>query len=256
MKRFKETKVHFWTSVRSWRLCAGLWLFHYNLVDESNVSEMVNNLLENWSRSLGFWFMDTSKKDPYRGILHSTQLLIGLAQFLELLPDHPRAVLVREILEESWTKYIHPMCQTNPYGIIPYGTFKEKPTKKDKYHEFNSNWLFRYFMPENSFQKINHGLGAPWTSWAHGLALVGNVFKNKEMSNAAWDQIYWLFVKNTLNSCLVSGVGYNNPMLHSRFFGTHPGGLSVGPRGNLEDEAIIDLDARTEWSSTKYWLTP
>jgi hypothetical protein len=200
--------------------------------------------------------MDVSKKNPYRGILHSAQPIIGLSQFLQVLPDHPKAVLVQEILEETWIKYTLPMLQTNPYGMMPYGAFKEKVTELDKFHDFGNNWLFRYFMPENSNQKINHGLGGHWTSWAHGLALCGSVLKNRDMIHAAWDQIYWLLGNNTLNSCLVSGIGYNNPMPHSRFFGTHLGGFCVGPRGSLNDEPIIDLHARAEWNSTEYWLTP
>jgi len=109
---------------------------------------------------------------------------------------------------------------------------------------------------KNSIQKINHGLGGHWMSWAHGLALCGEVLKNKDIMYAAWDQIYWLLGNNILNFCLVSGVGYNNPMPHSRLFGTHMGGFCVGPRGSLNDEAIIDFNARAEWSSTEYWLTP
>jgi hypothetical protein len=111
-------------------------------------------------------------------------------------------------------------------------------------------------MPENSNQKINHGLGGHWTSWAHALALMGNILKNKDMMDVAWAQLYWLLGNNPLNSSLVSGIGYNNPMPHSRFFGTFQGGFCVGPRGNLEDQAVIDLNARAEWNSTEYWLTP
>ena len=120
--QFTNTKkgkdpLHAWTSVRSWRLMAGLWLYHFNIIDNSMISEMVNDLLENWSRAFGFWFMDDKKEDPYRGILHSAQPIIALSQFLETLPDHPRGVMIKEILEESWMKYIQPMLQTNPFGI-------------------------------------------------------------------------------------------------------------------------------------------
>ena len=248
--------LHQWTSVRSWRLYAGIWLYRFNIIDDSTITQMISELLENWSRSLGFWYMDSSKTDPYRGILHSAQPIIGLAQYLQAMPDHTSTVLVREILEETWMKYIRLMIQTNPFGMMPYGAFNEKKTELDRYHEFGNNLLFRYFMPDNSVQKINHGLGGHWMSWAHGLALCGTVLKNRDIIHASWDQIYWLLGNNTLNSCLVSGIGYNNPMPHSRFFGTQIGGFCVGPRGSLKDEAVIDLNARAEWSSTEYWLTP
>ena len=76
------------------------------------------------------------------------------------------------------------------------------------------------------------------------------------MIKASWDQLYWVFGGNILKSCMVSGLGYNNPMPHSRFLGTYPGGFCVGPRGNKKDKIVIDLKARAEWSSTEYWLTP
>jgi len=76
------------------------------------------------------------------------------------------------------------------------------------------------------------------------------------MQDAAWDQLYWLLGQNLKNSCVISGVGYNNPMPHSRFFGTIIGGFSVGPVGDLKDEFVLDLDARAAWNATEYWNPP
>jgi hypothetical protein len=148
------------------------------------------------------------------------------------------------------------MLMTNPFGIMPYGTYLEKKTGKDKYRTFRDHLYFRFFMPDFSAQKINHGLGGHWTSWAHALSLCGKLLEDKKIISAAWDQLYWLFGGNNLMTSMVSGVGFNNPMPHSRFLGTFPGGFCVGPRGNGRDEIVVDLLARAEWSSTEYWLTP
>jgi hypothetical protein len=45
-------------------------------------------------------------------------------------------------------------------------------------------------------------------------------------------------------------------MPHSRFFGTMPGGFGAGPRGDSNDETVLDLDGWAEWNSTEYWNPP
>lgn len=247
--------LHRWTSVRAWRLMAGIELLRQQIITEMVLEEMLRELMDNYDENLGFWHMDSDMKDPYRGILHSAQPLIALGKLMAAFPGHHRNEQITRILGHSWENYISPMHATNPFGIMPYGTFMKK-TKKDKYRKFREGLLFRFYMPDHSPQKINHGLGGHWTSWAHALALCGKLLNQPTMIHAAWDQLYWLLGGNELNVCLVSGIGYNNPMPHSRFLGTFPGGFCVGPRGNARDRIVIDRKARAEWSSTEYWLTP
>jgi len=248
--------LHDWTSVRAWRLMAGIELLKHQIITEVLLEEMLMDLISNYDEKLGFWHMDTNKTDPYRGILHSAQPLIALGNFLESFPDQNENGRLRNILENTWKSYIIPMISTNPFGIMPYGTFLTEKTKKDKYRQFGKDLFFRFYMPDHSPQNINHGLGGHWTSWSHALALCGNLLKEPGMVTAAWGQLYWLLGGNELNACMVSGIGYNNPMPHSRFLGTRPGGFCVGPRGNGKDKMVVDLQARAEWSSTEYWLTP
>ena len=61
---------------------------------------------------------------------------------------------------------------------------------------------------------------------------------------------------NDLDVCFVSGFGYDNPMPHSRFFGTIPGGVMNGFRGTPEDIPYVDLKRECEWNSTEYWNVP
>jgi hypothetical protein len=248
--------LHEWTSVRAWRLLAGIELLKNEIITEVLLEEMLLDLLENYDENLGFWHMDTGKSDPYRGVLHSAQPLIALGKFIVSFPDQKKTGLARKILSYTWEHYIIPMLSTNPYGIMPYGTFFQKKTKKDLYRKLRKDLFFRFYMPHFSPQNINHGLGGHWTSWSHALALSGTIMNEQKMIDAAWDQLYWLFGGNERKATMVSGIGYNNPMPHSRFFGTHPGGFCVGPRGNGKDKIVIDLKARAEWSSTEYWLTP
>jgi hypothetical protein len=247
--------LHHWTSVRAWRLMAGIELLSHEIITEVVLEEMARELIDNYDKDLGFWHMDSSKNDPYRGILHSAQPLIALGKLAGSFPGHFRNNQVRQVLEHSWENYIDPMISTNPFGIMPYGTFMKK-TRKDKYRNFRNGLFFRFYMPDHSPQKINHGLGGHWTSWSHALALCGKILNQEKMIHASWNQLYWLLGGNELKVSQVSGIGYNNPMPHSRFLGTYPGGFCVGPRGNASDRIVIDRKARAEWSSTEYWLTP
>jgi hypothetical protein len=111
-------------------------------------------------------------------------------------------------------------------------------------------------MPVHHAQRINHGLGGHWSSWAHALALAGRLLGDPRCTGLAWRQLHWLLGGNTHNSCLVSGAGYNNPMPHSRFLGTYPGGFCNGFNGSADDQPLLDLEGNAQWNSVEYWVTP
>ena len=256
MKGNLNDDFHRWTAVISWRIIAGLALNNLQLLSKEILENDIKKLLSNFSDTFSFWWMDADKQDPYRGILHSAQPLIALSLFIEKYPEHPLNNSITEILSKCIDEYIVPVSETNPYHIIPYGLYASEFTTKDYYRPFKNGFKFRFFMPDHSPQKINHGLGGHWTSWAHALALTGKILNRKELEDLAWQQLFWLWGNNPLNVCSVSGIGYNNPMPHSRFFGTMPGGFQVGARGDARDEMVIDQSARAEWSSTEYWNVP
>jgi hypothetical protein len=250
----EQDPLHNWTSVRAWRLNAGVEMLRQGLISES-VFDSVDELLELQSES-GYWFMDRRMKEPYRGILHSAQPIIALARFVEYLPTGKISGHCRNAISKCWEKFIKPMLASNQFGMMPYGAYAEARTTEDVYHDFENNLKYRNFMPDNTRQKINHGLAGHWTSWAHALALAGKVLDDAGITDAAWHQLYWLLGYNPLDVCMVSGVGYNNPMPHSRFYGTIPGGFMAGPRGDAADKMVVDQDGRAEWSSTEYWNVP
>lgn len=248
--------LHNWTSVRSWRLMAAIELYKINQLPQNELEDFVKDLLLLFNRQSGFWWMDQKKDDCYRGILHSAQPIIALLEFLKLIPQSKHSEDITKTLNHCWLEYILPMSKTNPFGMIPYGQYLDNASEKDLYRAFKSPYKFRFFMPDNSKQRVNHGLGGHWTGWAHALILMGKQFNNQDMIDLAWNQFYWLVGFNSLNVSSISGIGYNNPMPHSRFMGTMVGGFQVGARGNLQDEMVIDQEARAEWSTTEYWNVP
>jgi hypothetical protein len=155
------------------------------------------------------------------------------------------------------------MLATNPFGIMPFGVFTERRSKGDVYHEWSpegstggEGLVYRFFMPEHAPQRVNHGLAGHWTSWAHGLALMGRMLDDSTCRDAAFDQLAWLMGNNPLSASMISGVGCRNATPYSRYYGTIPGGFSVGPRGTESDAIFIDMEGRVEWGSGEYWLAP
>jgi hypothetical protein len=139
---------------------------------------------------------------------------------------------------------------------MPYGTYRTPPTEDELYRPLRDNLSFRFVMPVNHFQKINHGLAGHWMSWAHALAYAGRMLNDSEFTDLAWSQIDWLLGNNDIDVSMVTGVGYMNPMPHSRFLGTVIGGFCNGFRGTADDIPTIDMERKAEWNSTEYWNVP
>ena len=241
---------HGWTSVRSWRLLAALAAH----AGEREIMECLDGLVELHDAPTGFWFNDTRRDDYFRGILHSAQPLIALTAWAEAFPAHARRNEIEAILRHCLAAYVEPLRATNPFGIIPFGLYPKPATEGDRYREWNHGLFYRFFMPALSPQRVNHGLGGHWTSWAHALAYAGQVFGIADAREAALDQIRWLLGNNPLHVSFVNGIGYNQPMPHSRFLGQLPGAPMIGPRGDANDEFYTDTMGRADWSTCEYWV--
>lgn len=251
-----DEEEHTWTSVRAWRAIAALERYQAGLADLVTVELAINNLLENFNPALGWWHQATKDDDPYRGILHSAQPLIALAKYLDTVPDGALINRIKLLVDSCKSQYIQPMSQSNPYGFMPFGLYRQPASQDDTYRTWRDGLLYRFFMPANHHQRINHGLAGHWMSWAHGLAYLGRMLNDDDLIHLAWAQIYWLLGNNDYDISFISGLGYNNPMPHSRFLGTIPGGFMNGFRGTVDDNPYFDQNREAEWSSTEYWNVP
>ncbi|MGA2976999.1 MAG: glycoside hydrolase family 9 protein [Spirochaetia bacterium] len=256
MKSRRRDDFHAWTSVIAWRLLAGLRLHAMGIAPESEIAALVSVLLDLQSPEHGFWFMDSGRREPYRGIVNSAQPIIALAAFIESDYEHSFVGQVRDALDRCRERFVLPMLATNPFGMMPYGLFSGRRTEGDAYHDWQAGLVYRFYMPDHAPERVNHGLSCHWTSWAHGLAAMGRVLDNAGCRDAALDQLGWLMGNNPLNACMITGVGCSNASPYSRYYGTLPGGFCVGPRGTADDCIYVDMTGRTEWNSGEYWLAP
>jgi hypothetical protein len=245
-----------WTSVRSWRCIAALELHLGRRLAWADVAAAVEGVLENFHPSLGFWRNQAGGDEPYRGILHSAQPVIALCHVARATADAGLRARIVAVLRACMERYVFPLAAQSPFGILPFGAYRTPVGRGDLYRPWRDGYTFRFFMPEDSPMHINHGLGGHWTSWAHGLALASSVLEEPRCADLAWRQLDWLLGCNPFNSSLVSGVGFNNPMPHSRFLGTFPGGFCNGFMGAADDQPRLDLEGEAQWNTTEYWVTP
>jgi hypothetical protein len=245
-----------WTAVRSWRCLAALELHRAGRLPWTEVEAAAAGLLENFDPHLGFWRNRTGGSEPFRGILHSAQPIIALAEIARASEDASWRERAIDILRQCLDRYVFPLAALTPFRIMPFGLYKEPVSEGDLYRPWRDGYKYRFFMPEFHPQRINHGLGGHWTSWAHALALTGQLLDDPRCLQLAWSQLHWLIGCNPFNSSMVSGVGYNNPMPHSRFLGTFPGGFCNGFNGSAEDAPLLDLEGNVQWNTAEYWATP
>jgi hypothetical protein len=256
METRRRDEYHGWTSVLSWRLLTALRLHAIGRVQQPEIAALVSVLLDQQSAEHGFWYMDSTRREPYRGIVNAAQPVIALGAFIENDFEHPLVAAARRALERCRDDYVAPMVDTNPYGMMPYGVFSSARTKGDVYHPWRDGMVYRFYMPDNAPERVNHGLAGHWTSWAHGLSVMGRVLDDAACRDLALDQVGWLGGNNPLNVSMISGVGSLNASPYSRAYGTMAGGFCIGPRGTAEDEIYVDMEGRTVWSSGEYWMTP
>jgi hypothetical protein len=266
MKARRRDEFHGWTSVLSWRLLAALRLHAMGVVAESEVAALVSVLLDLQSREGGFWFMDTGRTEPYRGIVNAAQPSIALSAFIENDYEHPLAAQARDSLERHWESFAAPLLATNPFGMMPYGLYRSPRAGEDVYHEASGPGMgglcYRFFMPASAHGAasahgvVNHGLASHWTSWAHAFSSLARVLERRDCRHAAFDQLAWLMGNNPLNASAVSGVGYLNVVPYSNFQGPMPGGFCNGPRGRPDDSMEADLEGTIQWSTGEYWMVP
>ncbi len=254
----ESDSLHTWASVKSWRLILALERIYVpGFENEKEAPDaLVQELTDLYSEDFHFWFMDEDKKEPYRGVLQSAQPLIALCMYLDYFPEGKKSGQVKALINDCFENYVVKMCRLNKFGIVPYGLYSKPATENETYRPLDNGYFYRMYMPDNPLHGVNHGLGGHWTSWSHALAYAGSLLHNDNMKKAAWDQLFWLLGANPFHSCMVSGLGYNSPVPHSRFFGTFPGGFCVGPRGTTSDEPFVDMNGSLQWNSTEYWNTP
>ncbi len=198
----------------------------------------------------GYWYRDPSKNDFFRSARDSGLPLIALSGAVMSALEPGLLQKCMDAIRMHCRDYVLPMTLTGPFGIIPFGLYKGKPTREN-YRPLEGSLFFRFFCP--TISPAYAGLTSHLLSYAVGLTMAGNLLKENEIKDAGRRQVEWVMGNNPLNSCLMTGEGINNPYPHSRFLGLIPGGIMNGIAGLPNDEPFLDLDYKMDWRTTEYW---
>ena len=218
---------------------------------ETRLSDELNLLFDLQDKAGGFWYADISKKDFFRSSRDSGLPLIALSEAAESASDPGIRGKCLDALANHCHNYALPMSLKSPFGIIPFGLFRGKPTGEKYRPAGGSGLFFRFFAP--TISPIYAGLTSHLLSYAVGLTMAGNILKEDELKAAGRRQAEWVMGGNPLNSCLMTGEGINNPYPHSRFMGLIPGGIMNGIAGLKDDRPFLDLSYMMDWRTTEYW---
>ncbi len=198
----------------------------------------------------GFWYKDLSKKDFFRSSRDSGLPLIALSEAALSVSEPGLKEKCLDALSIHCHDYALPMALKSPFGIIPFGLYKGKPTR-EKYRPAGGGIFFRFFAP--AISPMYSGLTSHLLSYAVGLTMAGNILKEEVLKGTGRQQAEWVMGGNPLNSCLMTGEGINNPYPHSRFLGLIPGGIMNGIAGLEDDKPFLDLSYMMDWRTTEYW---
>jgi hypothetical protein len=187
--------------------------------------------------------------EPYKSIWQGCWPLLGLTTLLQAYPSHPRAGAWAAGVSLFCGNYLAPMAERNPFGIVPYGLFRQPPGGGRQVGKF---W-YRYFFPDNPNWVV--GINANLASAGVGLALAGRLLERPEWTALAQRQLDWILGVNPFNASTVMGSGYNNPqhMLSGGYYPPTPylpGAVMNGLSGDAGDAPRLRPG---QYQECEYW---
>ena len=224
----------------------------------------------------GFFYRDES----HQTIVHFNHqgrdhlFVEALMKACEAMPEHPKRASWEEGMR-LYADYLKALrLYASPYGMLPAGlhhisetqdekTFKilhllceyekEKEHYQNQLHagiDLGDGYYLRQFPVWFSFR----GNSAIHLGMGRAAALLGNWFKDPELTYIAMDQLSWTMGKNPFAQSLIYGVGHRYTAQDANFLGETTGEVPVGIE-TLEDEDIPYWPAGTSSTYKEVWLT-
>ena len=228
---------------------------------KASAEKRANNLigrLTSWKNYKDFWRAD----DKDRPFFHPSDAGLPVTSLVYYYPYalENTQVLIKKAIKQSMNYELAITSEVNnPFGY-----------SRQLVQDTLGNRRSSFFFPHGSdaspwWQGENARLG----SEAAAARLAANLFMDDKpfhdkLESFALDQLNWILGLNPFDSCMLEGVGHNNPAYG--FFGTFeytnaPGGIVNGITSGLNDEDDIDFNlsyAQThkdyDWRWAEQWL--
>lgn len=214
--------------------------------------------LSSWKNYKDYWRAD----DKDRPFFHPSDAGLPVVSLVYYYPYATAATqsLIKKAIKRSMTYELSITAEVNnPFG---YSRQLVQDTLGNRHSSF--------FFPHGSdaspwWQGENARLGSEATAARLAASLfTDDKLFHDQLENFALDQLNWILGLNPFDSCMLEGVGHNNPAYG--FFGTFeytnaPGGIVNGITSGFDDEDDIDFNlsyAQTgkdaDWRWAEQWL--
>src|ERR1700744_5011537 len=208
----------------------------YKAAAEKRTLSLINRL-SSWKNYKDFWRAD----DKDRPFFHPSDAGLPVTSLVYYYPyaDANTQVLIKKAIKQSMNYELAITTEVNnPFGY-----------SRQLVQDTLGNRRSSFFFPHGSdaspwWQGENARLGSEATA----ARLAANLFNDDKLfhdklESFAIDQLNWILGLNPFDSCMLEGVGHNNPAYG--FFGTFeytnaPGGIVNGITSGLNDEDDID----------------
>lgn len=229
----------------------------YKAAAEKRTLSLINRL-SSWKNYKDFWRAD----DKDRPFFHPSDAGLPVTSLVYYYPyaDPNTQSLIKKAIRQSMTYELNITSEVNnPFG---YSRQLVQDTLGNRHSSF--------FFPHGSdaspwWQGENARLGSEATA----ARLAANLFTDDKsfhdkLENFAIDQLNWILGLNPFDSCMLEGVGHNNPAYG--FFGTFeytnaPGGIVNGITSGFDNEDDIDFNLPysqtgkdADWRWAEQWL--
>jgi len=213
--------------------------------------------LKDVNKTRGFFYRDLAKKS----IVHFTHqsrdhlYMQALTALCETQPQNPDYKNWADAIKMygDYLKSIYSYVQ--PYGMIPSGIYQKDEIKdsvnfyiiqvgihQDVTKDFNEqlehavrlddDHYLRFFPVWFSFK----GNAAVHLSTGKAAALAGKFLKDKELTNIAEQQLFWIVGKNPFGQSLIWGEGSNYPQQYTALPGEMVGEIPVGMQSRFNED--------------------
>jgi hypothetical protein len=229
----------------------------YKTAAEKRTVSLIGRLAS-WKSYKDFWRAD----DKDRPFFHPSDAGLPVTSLIYYYPyaEANTQALIKKAIKKSMDYELAITAEVNnPFGY-----------SRQLVQDTLGNRRSSFFFPHGSdaspwWQGENARLGSEATA----ARLAANLFTDDKpfhdkLENFATDQLNWILGLNPFDSCMLEGVGHNNPAY--AFFGTFeytnaPGGIVNGITSGLDDENDIDLNVPYslthkdyDWRWAEQWL--
>lgn len=195
----------------------------------------------------GEFFLSKSKKEydfQYKFFEYNLEIFLGLVNVCKTFDYKSEEWLKSMYILRTFNDiYIKRMSSLTPYAQMAHGLEKVK----DRYE-------IAFFPPPDQPWTGAHGFNCDHFSYSYLAMLIGYLTGDLSCEEFADSQMQWVLGNNPLRYCMVSGVGYNNPVVMS--MGNNKGGPIDGgiPNGLIGYKKPFPIWIGAGYNSGEYWL--